>query len=80
MDLNVGGVSNLSSLSSSAETLHFSLGSHIVELERIRVKMQNPEVPSGKKERLLFRQQDLKQRIIPKITEQLRKAISSTIY
>ena len=48
-----------------------------IELDAIKRKLDNGDLPEGKRERLLFRQKDLRERIIPKFSSRIHGYTSS---
>ncbi len=70
MSFEEAGINNLSP---KAESLHSSWTKHLIEQKVILKKLNNPDVPMGKKEKLKHRQKVLEGKVIPRITEELRK-------
>lgn len=53
--------------------LHKSLDFCGQECKNIKRKLKKPNVPNGKKEKLVYRLDVLKNRVIPELTERMRR-------
>jgi hypothetical protein len=64
--MDVGGVDVLGiSIFEKQRELERTLSNHLTELANIRRKLENPQVPPGKKEKLIYRQRVIQRIVIP---------------